>query len=179
MKESEVRQGLKAAFGGVRRLIHQKYVEKRGKQKGLGQGEPGKESGAPGHAQPSKAPSFFDLVYNYFTESATEEDNQEKLNKEEASEIQAWSEIKARVLSEENQPQIGGDYDESLDERLAERLGEKWSLQKSRLPELISLLCAQARDNYNQEEGTLCLAFLDHIIHKQTDHGVETLEKLW
>ncbi len=32
----------------------------------------------------------------------------------------------------------------------------------------------------NQEEGALCLAFLDHLIVKKIDHNsLESLEKLW
>ncbi len=32
----------------------------------------------------------------------------------------------------------------------------------------------------NQEEGAICLAFLDHLILKKIDHNsLESLEKLW
>jgi hypothetical protein len=44
--------------------------------------------------------------------------------------------------------------------------------------ELIALICAYVRENMNQEEGILCLAFLEHVIGK-LESNLETLEKIW
>lgn len=64
------------------------------------------------------------------------------------------------------------------EEKFEESMIEKWAKEKSRLEQLISVLCSQIRDNLNQEDGTLCLAFVHHILNK-TEHSIEILEKIW
>lgn len=44
--------------------------------------------------------------------------------------------------------------------------------------ELTGLICGYIKDNMNQEEGILCLAFLEHIITK-VDNNLESVEKIW
>lgn len=56
------------------------------------------------HGQaPAKTPSFFDLVYNYFTEENNkEEEERERERKEEAEELKTYKEIKERFKGEAN-----------------------------------------------------------------------------
>jgi hypothetical protein len=57
---------------------------------------------------------------------------------------------------------------------------QSFEFKQSRIHELINLLSTQIRENINQEEGAICLAFLDHLILKKIDHNsLESLEKLW
>ena len=52
-------------------------------------------------------------------------------------------------------------------------------MPQGRLHELIVSICSQVRENQTQEDGTLCLAFLSHIISSQGGASLETVEKLW
>lgn len=55
-----------------------------------------------GQGQP-KTKSFFDLVYNYFAESAEADDAREKVRKEEVNELRIVAEVKKKLLTEDPQ----------------------------------------------------------------------------
>ena len=175
LMRAEVRDSVRHAFLGVEGVIRAKYVSKR---LALEEREEGKTS--PGQQAPAaKTTSFFDLVINYFTEGTTAaEDEREKNKKGEAGEMKALEEISKKLLITVE------DHSNPLEERdeSPKKTQEEISFEfkQSRVHELINLLSSQIRDNLNQEEGALCLAFLDHLILKKIDHNsLESLEKLW
>ena len=51
-----------------------------------------------GHQVPNKTPSFFDLVYNYFTDTKEEEDEREKQRQREATELKAIQDMANKFL---------------------------------------------------------------------------------
>jgi hypothetical protein len=94
LMRGEVRESVKEAICGVEAVIRAKYD---GKRHALQEREEGKVQG--NHQAPTKAPSFFDLVFNYFTEGTTEaEDMREKNKKAEANEIDTLEQIHKRLL---------------------------------------------------------------------------------
>ena len=96
----EVRESVKEAIRGVESVIRAKYD---GKRHALQEREEGKVQG--GNQAPTKAPSFFDLVFNYFTEGTTEaEDMREKNKKAEAKEIDSLEQIHRRLLGASDSP---------------------------------------------------------------------------
>lgn len=93
---------------------------------------------------PNKTPSFFDLVYNYFTDTKEEEDEREKQRKEEATELKAIQDMANKFLinSDYNQQEElkRGDEDPSLKERKFD-LESLLTKNKGKLNELITLIC--------------------------------------
>lgn len=172
----EVRQGLKEGFTAVRRIIYAKYAEKRRviRQKDK---EKNGNSGGQGHQPPAKIPSFLDIVYNYFTDNNEQEDERDKIRKDEAEELKSLSDVRKKVLNEGLVPET--DYQEFIEEKFEDKIGAQWAKEKQRLHELLSVICQQIRENLNQEDGTLCLAFLDHLVQKIDQNSPETYEKLW
>ena len=100
-------------------------------------------------------------MYNYFTDNNEQEDEREKIRKDEAEELKSLSDVRKKVLNE-GLPET--DYQEFIEEKFDDKIGAQWAKEKQRLHELISVICSQIRENLNQEDGTLCLAFLDHLI---------------
>jgi hypothetical protein len=97
LMREEVREGVKEAILAVGSVIRAKYD---GKRHALQEREEGKVDQAP-----TKAPSFFDLVFNYFTEGTTEaEDTREKNKKAEAKEIESLDQIHRRLLGASDSP---------------------------------------------------------------------------
>ena len=90
--------------------------------------------------------------------------------------MKSLSDVRKKVLNE-GLPET--DYQEFIEEKFDDKIGAQWAKEKQRLHELISVICSQIRENLNQEDGTLCLAFLDHLIQKTDQHSAETYEKLW
>ncbi len=76
-------------------------------------------------------------------------------------EIEASQAVKKKLLMEQKEE----DYMDSIEEKFKEKSGIKQTKERSRLLELTSLICSNIRENLNQEEGILCLGFLEHIIN--------------
>jgi hypothetical protein len=89
LKDPSVQEGIASSLQAVKRLIHQKYQDKT--RVSLGSDSSSKKKSTATAAAPAKQPSFFDMVYNYFTDAT--EDESEKNKGEEANELRLWSEI--------------------------------------------------------------------------------------
>lgn len=102
LMRGEVRESVREAIRGVEAVIRTKYD---GKRHALQEREEGKVQG--NHQVPAKAPSFFDLVFNYFTEGTTEaEDTREKNKKAEANEMETLEQIHKRLLGTSDSPVV-------------------------------------------------------------------------
>ncbi|CDW90832.1 sec7 domain containing protein [Stylonychia lemnae] len=159
----QIKDSLQQSFTSVMRLLQYHHQEKR-KQKQAKLNHHEKNA-------PQKAASFFDLVYNYFTDN---NEDQSLDDKNDQAEIDAVVSIRKKILMEDKE----GDYMEQIEEKFDDKTGQQRVKEKTRIQELITLVCACIRENLNQEEGILCLAFLEHLI-AQSDQNLETQEKIW
>eukprot|EP00347_Sterkiella_histriomuscorum_P023819 403333278 len=162
--KDDIKETVNRSFISVMRLYQYKHQERQRLRAQHGQKGDGKQVA-------QKQTSFFDLVYNYFTEN-TEEESQEE--KKELLEIDAIKVIRRKILMEDKE----GDYMEYIEETFDEKTGQQLVKQKSRLQELITMICQCVRETLNQEEGILCLAFLSHLI-KNSEKTLDNVEKIW
>lgn len=98
---------VRAALGSIEKLTRQKFEEKRRQASqtdqdsvtlGSGSASSTANTATGGHQVPNKTPSFFDLVYNYFTDTKEEEDEREKQRQREATELKAIQDMANKFL---------------------------------------------------------------------------------